>query len=192
MSRLLQTAPARRLLLLAGVLALALTVGACGNKQSHPTTADTEGQYVDAGPLTYQVQLSRQLNPYDVEDRHYLVGVSSIKLKPSEEWFAVFLWSKNETKHPATTANRFAIVDTSGNRYYPVAINSSVNPFAWTPQTLLPLGTEPAPNSPASFSPTQGSVLLFKLNSSINSNRPLTLEIYAPGATSPSTISLDL
>ena len=39
-----------------------------------------------------------------------------------------------------TTTDSFDIVDTQGNQYYPVAINSQVNPYAWTPQALQPLG----------------------------------------------------
>lgn len=178
--------------ILATCLLLALGVSACGNKRAHPTVADNEGFYVDAGPITYQVQLSRQLNPYSTEDKGYLTGVSATPPRPDEEWFAVFLWAKNQTGSNHTTASSFDIVDTEGNKYYPVAINPQLNPYAWTAQMLAPLGTEPAPDSTASFGPTQGSELLFKLNTSVYSNRPLTLEINAAGQASPSTVSLDL
>ena len=57
---------------------------------------------------------------------------------------------------------------------------------------LKPLGTEPAPDSTAYFGPTQGAELLFKLNNSVYSNRPLTLEIYPRGQDHPSSVSLDL
>jgi hypothetical protein len=182
---------ARRLAMLAAGAVLALGLAACG-RESHPTTADTEGIYVNAGPLTYQVQLSRELNPFNAGDREYLVGVSSPPLKPDEEWFAVFMYAVNKTHTDHTTTNAFDIVDTIGNKYYPVSINTAINPFAWTPQTLKPLGTEPALDTAASFVPPQGSLLLFKLNTSIYSNRPLTLQIYAAGQSHPSTVSLDL
>jgi hypothetical protein len=42
------------------------------------------------------------------------------------------------------------------------------------------------------FGPTQGSELLFKINTSAYANRPLTLEIHAPGQTVPSAVTLDL
>jgi len=178
-------------LLAAIVLGVGLT--ACGNKESHPTSADTEGPYVDAGPVTYQVQLSRQLNPFATEDKTYLTGVSYAMPKPDEMWFAVFMWAKNETHANVTTTNSFDIVDTQGNKYYPISINPAINPFAWTAQTLRPNGTQPAPDSIASFGPTQGGLLLFKLNTAVYSNRPLTLQIYAPGEQSkPSSVSLDL
>ena len=182
----------RRSWLLAGALALSLGLTACGHKESHPTKADNEGVYVDVGPLTYQVQISRQLNPFNVEDKGYLSGVNAAPPLPDEEWFAVFLWAKNETDANHTTANSFAIVDTQGNRYTPIAINSAVNPYAWTPQTLKPNGTYPVPESTAYFGPTQGAELLFKLNNSVYSNRPLTLLIYPPDGSKPSTVSLDL
>lgn len=183
---------ARRLWFLASGLLLALALTACGAKQAHPTTADNEGFYVDAGPITYQVQLSRELNPFDIEDREYLNGATGTAPKPDEEWFAVFMWAKNQTGSNQTTTDSFDILDTQGNRYYPVPINPKVNPFAWTAQTLAPLGTEPAPESAASFGPTQGGELLFKLNISAYSNRPLTLQIYARGQANPSSVSLDL
>lgn len=167
-------------------------LAACGDKKSHPTSADTEGVYVDAGAIQYQVQLSRQLNPYAVEDRTYLSGVRTSAPTPDQEWFAVFMWAKNNTDTNQTTTDSFDIVDTEGHRFYPVPINSNVNPFAWTAQALSPLGTEPAPDSVASFGPTQGAELLFKLDNSVFSNRPLTLEIFAAGQPHPSSISLDL
>lgn len=182
----------RRLWILASGLLLALGLAACGNKQAHPTVADNEGFYVDAGPVTYQVQLSRQLNQYSTEDQEYLNGVNTPPPKPDEAWFAVFLWAKNQSGSVQSTTDSFRIVDTQGNVYYPVEINPQVNPYAWTARTLKPLGTEPPPDSVASLGPTQGSLVLFKINSSAYANRPLTLEIFAPGQASPSSVSLDL
>jgi len=179
--------------MLLAALALGAGLSACGHKEAHPTSADTEGPYVDAGPISYQVQLSRQLNPFAIEDRTYLTGVASPRPRPDEMWFAVFMWAKNGTNRVATTTDSFDIVDTQGTKYYPVPINPAINPFAWTAQTLRPLGTEPVPDSIAYFGPTQGGELLFKLNTAVYSNRPLTLQIYAPGQQAePSTVSLDL
>jgi hypothetical protein len=172
---------------------LALGLGACG-QQAYPATADANnnGGYVQAGAITYQLQVSRELNPYDVEDRAYLSGVTATAPTPSEEWYAVFLWAKNQSHAPASTSNSFDIVDTEGNHYYPVAINPQLNPYAWTSQTLQPLGTEPVPGSTAFFGPTQGNEVLFKINVTAYANRPVTLEIHVPGQAQVSTISLDL
>ncbi len=171
---------------------LAIGLGACGDKVSHPTVADNEGVYVEAGQVSYQVQISRQLNPFNSEDHAYLSGISASPPKPNEEWFAVFLWAKNETHANQTTSNTFDIVDTQGNKYYPVPLNASLNPYAWQAQTLQPLGTEPAPDTTASFGPTQGSELLFKLNVSAYSSRPLTLQIHSQGHPQLASVSLDL
>jgi hypothetical protein len=175
------------------VLALAIGVAACG-KESHPTAADANnnGFYVDAGPITYQLQISRELNPYDIEDKGYLAGVTSTAPNPDELWFGVFLWAKNQSGSAATTANSFDIVDTQGNVYHPVVVNSQLNPYAWTPTTLNPLETYPVPSSTPYYGPTQSGLLVFKLNTSVYANRPLTLRIHAPGQAQPSTISLDL
>ncbi|MBV9310685.1 MAG: hypothetical protein JOZ73_07630 [Solirubrobacterales bacterium] len=177
---------------MAVTLALGLLAAGCGHKEAHPTVGDTEGVYVDSGPITYQVQLSRELNPFSQEDRGYLVGVKGPAPKPNEEWFAIFLWAKNQAKSPAATANSFDIVDTQGHTYRPVALNPVLNPYAWTSQTLKPLQTEPAPDTTASFGPTQGAELLFKINTTAYSNRPLTFEIHSRGQSVPSAVSLDL
>jgi hypothetical protein len=183
---------ARRLVVLAASAALVVGLSACGHKEAHPTIADNEGFYVDAGPITYQVQLSRELNPASTEDKGYLNGVTATPPKPDEEWFAVFMWAKNQTKANQTTTTSFDIVDTQGNKYLPVAVNPQVNPYGWTAQTLKPLGVEPVADSTAYFGPTQGGLLLFKINISAYSNRPLTLEINAPGQANPSSVTLDL
>jgi len=166
-------------------------LGGCG-KKSHPTVGDSEGIYVYAGQVTYQVQLSRELNPYSAEDREYLKGVSVPPPKPDEEWFAIFMWARNQSHSNQTTTTSFDIVDTQGNKYYPVPLNAEVNPYAWTSQTLGPRAVEPAPDTTASFGPTQGGLLLFKINTSAYANRPLTLEIHAPGQASASAVTLDL
>jgi hypothetical protein len=185
----------RRLLsVLAAALPLAVGLSACGARGGQATTADSEGFYVRAGQITYQVQMSRQLNPFSTEDRTYLTGLppGTTPPTPNEMWFAVFLWAKNQTDTAATTSNSFAITDTQGTIYRPIPLNPNVNPFAWAPQLLQPLGTQPAPGSIASFGPTQGSELLFKVNNSVYSNRPLTLNIRAAGQLRPSTVTLDL
>jgi hypothetical protein len=183
-------------ILVAVALMLAAFLSACGARGGKSTVADNEGFYVRAGQVTYQVELSRQLNPYSVEDKAYLAGLpaGTTPPKPDEMWFVVFLWAKNQTKASATTISPSSIdvTDTQGRIYRPIAINPSANPYAWTPQLLQPLGTEPAPDSPASFDATQGAELLFKINTSAYSNRPLTLNLHAAGQQRPSTVTLDL
>jgi len=196
MAQIARIAPtARRAAVIIGALVAILALSACGleHRKNHNTVGDAENMYVNAGPLTYQVQLTRQLNPYATEDTQYLAGLSSPQTIPATKlWFAVFLWAKNQSGHPQTTSDRFEIVDSSGTTYQPVTLNPTLNPYAWTQQTLQPDGTEPAPDTTAADGPTQGGLILFKLDNSIYSNRPLTLEIFAPGQAKPTTVSLDL
>ncbi len=173
------------------MLLIGVGVAACG-KIAHPTSVDGEGEYVDAGPITYQVQVSRQLNPYAPDDRQFLAGASGPAPSPSQEWFGIWLWAKNQTHEAAATTDSFDIVDTQGNKYYPIPIDTHINPFAWTAQTLTPGQQEPTQSTASFYVPSQGGLLLFKLNETVYSNRPLTLQIYAAGQTKPSTVSLDL
>ncbi|MGH3049399.1 MAG: hypothetical protein ACRDLK_04510, partial [Gaiellaceae bacterium] len=106
--------------------------------------------------------------------------------------FGVFLWAKNQSGHTATTADKFEIVDSAGQVFTPTPLNPGVNPFAWTPQRLSPDAIEPVADSAASDSSPGGGLILFKLNASVYSNRPLTLKIFAPGKSKASNVSLDL
>jgi hypothetical protein len=172
---------------------LGLAAAGCG-QTSHPPTSENNGVYIKAGPLTYQLQISRVLNQYATEDSQYVTGIplGQGKLAPRQLWYGVFVWAKNQTDKPQTTTGNFDIVDTSGKHYYPIAVNPALNAYAWTPRALQPGGTEPAPDTTASFGPTQGSLLLFKLDNSIFSNRPLVLEIRGPQQQRWGAISLDL
>jgi hypothetical protein len=179
--------------LVCGVV-LSLGLAGCG-KQNDPSSADNDGVYEQAGNVTYQLQISRQLNQYSTEDSQYVKGVPTTDktLGPSALWYGVFLWAKNQTKSPQRTTDTFDIVDTDGHHNYPIPLNTSLNPFAWTARTLQPGGIEPAPSTIAADGPTQGGLLLFKLNESVYSDRPLTLEIRSPATNKvEATISLDL
>lgn len=192
----------RSLIALCGIL-LVLGLTACGNH--HPrmgqstgqnvADANNDGGYVDAGPITYQLQISRELNQYGVEDSQYLKGLPagvSPSIGPTQLWYGVFLWAKNQTEHPQTPSDNFEIVDTQGNTYRPIALDQQANPFAWTARKLQPLETYPIPNSVASEGPTQGGLLLFKVSDSVYSNRPLTLYILGADNKKLGSISLNL
>ena len=183
----------RRLRILACALGLALGIAACGQTSQPPSTLNN-GVYVDAGPITYQLQVSRELNPYVTEDRQYLAGLPAGTSGPtsSELWYGVFLWAKNQTQHAQPTSDNFVIMDSNGGRYYPLRLDTWVNGYAWTQQVLAPSAIEPEPNSTASEGPTQGGLLLFKLPTAVYANRPLTLFIYPHGGGKTGEISLDL
>jgi hypothetical protein len=179
----------------AGLVAIASLLSACGTHHSNLADANNDGTYVKAGPVTYQLQVSRELNPYSAEDSGYLQGLpqAEARLAVDQEWYGVFLWAKNQTKQPQLTTDNFAVVDTQGHRYYPVALH---NPYAWNSERLVPGQVAPKLNTTASFGPTGGGLVLFKVPSSgsksVYANRPLTLEILGNTGKVWATVSLDL
>lgn len=179
-----------RLLGVVAALSVSVALGACGPQPGTDASAENDGVYVRLNGIDYQMQVSRELNRFSSEDHGYLAGVGNHPPSPQEIWYGVFLRAVNKSNRPQQSAGTFDIRDTQGNVYYPVAVDPASNPYVWTAQTLPPLGTEPPPDTTASYGPTQGALILFKLNSSVYANRPLTLDIHSGGKTA--TISLNL
>ncbi len=165
-------------------LLLALLAGgglaACGNhpdEDARIVRAETEGLYLDVGDLKYQVQVSRQLNPDDVQDRPYLQGVPEDQrvLKSDEVWFGVFMRVQNETDHAHQPASDIEILDTQEESFRPITVDAS-NPFAYNPDAFVPAGdTLPLRDTPSFDTPTRGQLMLFKLTLTSLGNRPLEL-----------------
>jgi hypothetical protein len=184
----------RHLVAALAVLALALGAAACGNKEDVRTVAETEGPYLDVGPLQYQVQISRQLNPTDEEDKSYFLGVSEqdLKINADETWFGVWVKAFNRTDSTYPAANKFEIEDTVEKRYSPVEI-AETNPFAYHPTPIPSGGQLPARDSVADEGAVGGSLLLFKLTLESLANRPLVLHIQSPGGNPPAAeVDLDV
>src|SRR3954468_15347346 len=91
-----------RLRKLSPILLACAALGAlagCGDSHKKTTTGTYAGEsganapYLDVGPLKYEIQLSRQLNPTNSEDSRYLTGLTAeqAKLQPGQEWFGVFV-----------------------------------------------------------------------------------------------------
>jgi hypothetical protein len=181
------TSRLRKLTLLALVLIAAGALSACGDSHTKVTTGTYAGEsgvnapYLDVGPLTYQVQLSRQLNPYSTEDSSYLQGLTPAerKLEPGQEWFGVFMQVYNNGKHPQAAATDLAITDTQGNRYIPI-VPSPTNAFAYRGGTVPANSRLPMLDTIASNGTTQGALLLFKIQVASLDNRPLKLKIVDP------------
>ena len=188
----------RPLLALATVLALAgaVPLAGCASKEKTVTHGETEGSYLDLDGLKYQVQISRELNPADNEDKDYLRGIAPAvaKLAPGEEWFAVFVRVENghDRNIRATSPNSFEISDTQDNVYHPVAINPSSNDFAYDGGSVPGHGQIPLYGTPAFNSPSVGGALvLFKIKNASFDNRPLVLSI--GGTSLPQTdVTVDL
>jgi hypothetical protein len=178
----------RKLALLALLLLAAVGLGACSDDSHTRVTTGTyageSGQnapYLNVGPLIYEVQLSRQLNPADTEDAAYLKGLTPAqrRLGPGEEWFAVFLQVYNESSAPHPAATQLTISDTQENLYSPT-IPSAVNEFAYRGGLLGPKARIPALDTTAANGPTQGALLLYKIKIVSLDNRPLELKIVDP------------
>ncbi len=169
-----------RLLLLCAIAVAGLGLGACGDKEDLRTVGETEGLYVDVGGLRYQVQISRYLNPADVEDEGYLVGLpEGVRPDDDETWFGVFMRVQNTSEETHESAREITIEDTQGKVYRPVPL-SEVNNFAYRSRPLRPGNIEPHPDSAAGNGPIQGSLLLYRLTYDTLQNRPLELHIVSP------------
>jgi hypothetical protein len=172
----------RRLLLPVLLLALAAAAAGCGNKEAEAIVADTEGIWIDVGPLDYHIQGSRQLNPAQVPDDRYLSGLPEDEAQPGPEetWFAVWLRVENRTDQDVLTAEDFEIEDTEGKIFKPIDLDTTINAFAYEPRILTPEQVNPHPDSTQDFSSTQGAELLFKLPLTTIANRPLEFKITSP------------
>lgn len=180
----------RRLLPCLAVLA-SLAVAGCGNKEEFVTVGETEGIYVTVDDLKYQVQISRILNPGEIEDQGYLRGVEE-EPAADEVWFAVFMRVQNDKGQPRMAADSFEIIDTQENRFEPVEIDEAINVFSYVPRELPPGTLLPALNSAASDNTIRGGLLLFKVKTQSLYNRPLELEISSSAGEGEAVIDLDV
>jgi hypothetical protein len=179
--------PARNALVAVAAVLAALALGACGDSHTRVTTgtyagaSGTNAPYLNVGPLTYEVQISRELNPYNSEDATYLTGLTPAQraLNPGEEWFGVFMQVYNNSSVPHPIATDLTITDTEENTYSPI-VPGATNPFAYRGGMLAPSSQLPPPSSIAADGPTQGALLLYKIKVISLDNRPLTLKIVDP------------
>jgi hypothetical protein len=176
-------------------LVAALATAGCGNKPHPRLEADTEGPYIDFGPVKYQVQLSRELNPADAEDGYYLRGLSpsAARISKGQIWFGVWMRAQNTGTTPQPAAREFEITDSEEKVYRPVPLDPQTNDFAYEPVKLLPGAILPEAGTPAAVGPIQGSLLLFKLDLASYQNRPLELRLRSPqDPREDAVISLDV
>jgi hypothetical protein len=183
MSSRLRKSPLAIVLALVAMLALS----ACGDSHTRVTTGTYAGEsgqnapYLNVGPLVYEVQLSRELNPANIEDAAYLRGLSPAEahLAPGQEWFAVFIQVYNHSSVPLQAATNLTISDTQNNVYIPV-VPDETNEFAYRGGLVPPKNQLPLPESVASQGATNGALLLYKIQIVSLDNRPLELKIIDP------------
>jgi hypothetical protein len=135
-----------------------------------------EGEPVSLNGLSYNVSISRLLNPADPEDSAYLQGQKP--LPDTKQWFGVFMQVHNSSGTPQQIPTDLVIRDTQGDEFHPV---SSTSDFALQlGSTIQPGDQLPDPESPAANGPIQGAMVLFLIDQAAFENRPLTLEIPGP------------
>ncbi len=204
-------------------LALVVPFAACGDGNDPTSSGHTEAVYITPGAphntphgggheeksdsdhevelgsgLRYQVQISRKINPYDIEDRDYLIGIDDAAKQvanPVETWFGVFIRVENVTKkgerkeQTLRSADRFRIEDNEGNKAEPTPLPAE-NVFAYRPQLVPPGGQLPLASSTAAQAPIGGALLLFKVDQGILERRPTKLVIETPEG--EAEVSLDI
>lgn len=163
------------LIALVALLALAVPLAACGAEEEELDVK--EGEPIEFEDVSYNVVLSRFLNPDDTEDKGYVEGQPPPPT--NEQYFGVFMQIKNESEKEVTLPADVVITDTLDTEYHPLETES---PFALELGETLPAGEElPEANSVAADGPTQGSLILFLIEEASTENRPLELEIPLPG-----------
>jgi hypothetical protein len=158
------------LALVAVALAAVALLAACGEEEELDVV---EGEPVELGELSFNVQLTRFLNPDDPEDEAYLRG----QPLPSadQQYLAVFMTVDNEGDQPAELPSTMTIRDTRDNTYQPL---DTASVYALELGTTLPAGDElPRPDTPAATGPIRGAMVLFRVDRAVTENRPIELEI---------------
>lgn len=174
--------------LLALALALSLALAACG--EDEPKTSGAEGEFIEVGDTTYQVQLTRLLNPQQRPDDSYLRAQATPTA--DETYLGVFLRIENDGDTPYKPPRDIKVVDTVGNEYLP--LDTTQSGFGLDlGQEIPPGGVAPPPNSPAQFGPTSGALLLYRVTQeTATDNLPLEMQVPVEGEEEPSTITLDV
>jgi hypothetical protein len=153
-----------------GSALLTLTAAGCGEEEELEVI---EGEPVHLGELSYNVQLTRFLNPDDNEDAEYLIGQPPA---PSGMgYLGVFMVIENESEEAQDSASEYSILDTTDQEFTPEPTKS---PYALSPGELVPAeGQLPLTDTTAASGPIQGAMLVFLVPDSVTENRPLELEI---------------
>jgi hypothetical protein len=154
------------------LLVIGLALASCGGEDPGGTEGN-EGEPVVLGDVSYNVGITRFLNPDDTEDSEYLVGQPPAPR--GTYYLGVFIVVDNQSDDPQPTASDYTVVDTLDNKYRPLPSDS---PFALRIGTDLEgEGQFPELDSTPQTGPNQGALLIFRVNDDVSDNRPLMLEI---------------
>src|SRR4051812_2593892 len=149
----------------------------CGKRE---LKTGREGQGIRVGGVTYNVYITRQLNPHDAEDSTYTAGIRAEQ--PGFYFYGVFLTACNENDSGGEgfPPRDITIKDNAGDRFVPLPLPRT-NPFAYGVKPLAKQSCVPPAGSIASSAPTAGALLIFKLPVRAAEDRPLELEIQGGG-----------
>jgi hypothetical protein len=178
----------RRLSLAACVLAVAATLGlaACGDEEPGVDEPAREGLALELEGVSYNVFITRQLNPRVVPDGAYV----SDEPPPGETFYGVFIQACNNSEEAHQTVENFVVKDNQDNEFEPEELPED-NDFAYSSRMLEPDECIPEAGSVAQLGPTAGSMLLFRFPLETTENRPLELEMEGEGGETL-TFKLDL
>ncbi len=192
-----------RHIVLATLAAAGLLTAGCGAEEELHVV---EGEPLELGDLSYNVQITRFLNPEDPEDKAYLAGQEPPG--PGQAYLGVFLTIENEGEEAVEIPSGFEVADTTGADYEPVP---SESPYALQlpgqdetatqdaepdaiedlqPTEIPPGGEIPIPDSTAAEGVIGGAMLLFLVDESVTENRPL--ELHVPGEEEDGVVELDI
>jgi hypothetical protein len=170
-------------LLLLALVGLAAANSGCGEEE---TAEAKEGEPLELGELSYNIQITRELNRFSPEDAAYLEGAP--RIRPNQEFLGVFLQVTNQGDEDTVVPGPLEVIDTRGTVYEQVPLE---NEWALRPDMPIAAGeTLPGPESVARNAPIEGLLALFAVDESANENRPLVLEV--PGPDGHGEIVLDL
>ena len=164
----------RRLTAAACVLAVAAPLGlaACGDEEPGVDEPAREGLALELDDITYNVFITRQLNPRVPPDGAYVTD----EAPPGSALYGVFIQVCNHSDEPHETVSDFVVKDNQDNEFEPEPLPVD-NHFAYSPRTLDPDECIPEAGSVAQLGPTAGSMLLFEFPLETTENRPLELEM---------------
>ncbi|HEV2874630.1 MAG TPA: hypothetical protein VGW14_05720 [Thermoleophilaceae bacterium] len=164
----------RRVTLAACLLAVAAPLGlaACGDEEPGVDEPAREGLALELDDITYNVFITRQLNPRVPPDGAYVTD----EAPPGETLYGVFIQVCNHSDEAHETVSDFVVKDNQENEFEPEELPED-NAFAYSPRTLDPDECIPQAGSVAQLGPSAGSMLLFQLPLQTTENRPLELEM---------------
>lgn len=171
------TPRSKSFLTLLAIALMGVVLAGCGEEAHHLEAK--EGGRIQLDELFYQVQLSRPLNPKDVEDSYYVEGYP-LPAK-GESYFGVFMRVDNETSETRKLPigiDKMKIVAANGDEFEPLEVNATG--WGYAPAPLGKGAMLPIPDTPAFVGTIRGGLILFRIPNVGLDDRPLKLEIEGP------------